>query len=78
LQILVYTTSLGNLAQDFARNHDGGLAAKFYYFADGVRTPSAQPLDHNISILVAVLRHNSRNPRLPDYLIQSNAPFFQR
>jgi hypothetical protein len=36
LQFLVITATLGHGPQDFARQHDGRLAAKFDHFFDGV------------------------------------------
>src|SRR6266852_2538355 len=62
-EIFVATTALGNVAQHVARNDDGRLATKLDHFTDRVRAPSTQSLDHNISILVAVLRHSSRIPQ---------------
>src|ERR1700737_2394799 len=60
LEFLVSATALGNVAQYVARNDDGSLAAKLDHFTDRVGIPSTQSLDHNISNLVAVVRHSSR------------------
>jgi len=57
---LISATARGNVAQHVARNDDGSLAAKLDHFTDRVGIPSTQSLDHNISNLVAVVRHSSR------------------
>ena len=78
LQLRVIATALGHGTQDFARQNERGLAAKFNHFLDRVWIPRTQVLGHNTSALAGILSHRFEALRRRLILVPVQRAFFPK